>query len=170
MSGAACSVPACAHTGPQGCGDGAEAAASTTTTAVTPTDEWLEQEVAAGFRVWQIIFMAIAGVLACVVMLCCCIRFRIPRTKQEIEADYVRKKLTREFQKKLHIIHNTEMDNMDLRRALERVQAECRSESDSPASCSSGRSPPPPPSEGLGRRHRSVDTGASGSDYPQQNS
>lgn len=51
-----------------------------------------------------------------VVMLCCCIRFRIPRTKQEIEADYVRKKLTKKFQKQLKAINNSEMDDMDLKR------------------------------------------------------
>ena len=53
-----------------------------------------------------------------VIFLCCCIRFRIPRTKQEIEADYVRKKLTRKFKKQLHVIQNSEMDNMDLKRGI----------------------------------------------------
>jgi hypothetical protein len=51
-----------------------------------------------------------------VIFLCCCIRFRIPRTKQEIEADYVRKKLTKKFQKQLRVIQNSELDNMDLKR------------------------------------------------------
>jgi len=51
-----------------------------------------------------------------VIFLCCCFRFRIPRTKQEIEADYVRKKLTKKFQKHLRVIQNSEMDNMDLKR------------------------------------------------------
>ena len=51
-----------------------------------------------------------------VIFLCCCFRFRIPRTKQEIEADYLRKKLTKKFQKHLRVIQNSEMDNMDLKR------------------------------------------------------
>jgi hypothetical protein len=51
-----------------------------------------------------------------VIFLCCCIRFRIPRTKQEIEADYVRKKITKKFQKHLRVIQNSEMDSMDLQR------------------------------------------------------
>ncbi|KAJ9579957.1 hypothetical protein L9F63_004340, partial [Diploptera punctata] len=50
------------------------------------------------------------------IFLCCCIRFRIPRTKQEIEADYVRKKLTKKFKKQLKVIQNSEMDDMDLKR------------------------------------------------------
>jgi hypothetical protein len=56
-----------------------------------------------------------------VIFLCCCFRFRIPRTKQEIEADYVRKKLTKKFQKHLRVIQNSEMDSMDLKRG--RVQS-----------------------------------------------
>jgi hypothetical protein len=51
-----------------------------------------------------------------VIFLCCCIRFRIPRTKQQIEADYMRKKLTKKFQKHLRVIQNSEMDDMDLKR------------------------------------------------------
>ncbi|XP_069695165.1 transmembrane inner ear expressed protein [Periplaneta americana] len=97
----------------------------------TTESEWLEQKVAAGFRVWQIIFLCIASLLALVILLCCCIRFRIPRTKQEIEADYVRKKLTKKFKKQLHVIQNSEMDDMDFKRALDRVRAEIRSDTDS---------------------------------------
>nr|CAD7193779.1 unnamed protein product [Timema douglasi] len=53
-----------------------------------------------------------------VVLLCCCFRFRIPRTKQEIEADYVRKKISKKFQKQLRAIPNTEMDDADLKRGI----------------------------------------------------
>lgn len=59
-----------------------------------------------------------------VVMLCCCFRFRIPRTKQDIEADYQRRIIARKFREKLEKIKNTEMENMDLPRALERIQSE----------------------------------------------
>ena len=59
-----------------------------------------------------------------VVMLCCCFRFRIPRTKQDIEADYQRRILSKKFREKLEKIKNTEMENMDLSKALERIQSE----------------------------------------------
>lgn len=59
-----------------------------------------------------------------VVMLCCCFRFRIPRTKQDIEADHQRRKIAKKFREKLMKIKNTEMENMDLPRALERIQSE----------------------------------------------
>lgn len=56
--------------------------------------------------------------LLTVIFLCCCFRFRIPRTKQEIEADYVRKKITRKFQTQLKLIQNSEMDEMDLKKGI----------------------------------------------------
>lgn len=46
--------------------------------------------------------------------MCCCVRFRIPRTKQEIEADFVRRKIATKFCKQLRLLSDTEMDNMDL--------------------------------------------------------
>lgn len=49
-----------------------------------------------------------------VVMLCCCFRFRIPRTKQEIEADYQRRVIAKSFRERLRNIKNSEMDNMNL--------------------------------------------------------
>lgn len=51
-----------------------------------------------------------------VVMLCCCFRFRIPRTKQEIEADYQRRCIARNFRERLANIKNCEMDNMNLQK------------------------------------------------------
>ena len=79
-------------------------------------EEWLEDEALAGFRVWQLAGIVLAILLALIVALCCCIRFRIPRTKQDIEADYIRKKITKNFRKELSKISNTEMDEMDLRK------------------------------------------------------
>ncbi|XP_011504577.1 PREDICTED: transmembrane inner ear expressed protein [Ceratosolen solmsi marchali] len=81
--------------------------------------EW-ESEVV-GIKVWQLVGIILSVILAITIMICCCIRFRIPRTKQEIEADYIRKKLTRNFRKELAKIHDKEMDEMDLKRALDRV-------------------------------------------------
>lgn len=57
-----------------------------------------------------------AGLCFPVIFFCCCIKFRIPRTKQEIEADYIRKKITRKFKKQLKLIHNADMDEMDLKK------------------------------------------------------
>lgn len=52
------------------------------------------------------------------VFMCCCVRFRIPRTKQEIEADFVRRKITTKFCKQLRLLSDTEMDNMDLLKGI----------------------------------------------------
>lgn len=49
-------------------------------------------------------------------MLCCCFRFRIPRTKQEIEADYQRRVIARSFRERLRNIKNCEMDDMNLQK------------------------------------------------------
>lgn len=50
-----------------------------------------------------------------VILICCCVKIRIPRTKQEIEADYQRKKIARKFREKLTLIENQAIDNMDLK-------------------------------------------------------
>lgn len=50
------------------------------------------------------------------IMLCCCFRFRIPRTKQEIEADFQRRKIAKKFRDRLANIRNSEMDDMDLQK------------------------------------------------------
>lgn len=49
-------------------------------------------------------------------MLCCCFRFRIPRTKQEIEADFQRRKIAKKFRERLACIKNSEMDDMNLQK------------------------------------------------------
>ncbi|CAK9811063.1 Transmembrane inner ear expressed protein [Anthophora plagiata] len=85
-------------------------------------EEWLEDEALPGFRVWQLAGIILSILLSVLIGLCCCIRFRIPRTKQEIEADYIRKKITKTFRHELSKISNTEMDNMDLRKALNKLQ------------------------------------------------
>lgn len=72
-------------------------------------------------------------IILLVIFLCCCIRIRIPRTKEEIEADYVRKKIAGKFRRHLRLIQNAEMDEMDLKRALDRVRAEFKSDTESVA-------------------------------------
>ncbi|KOC63952.1 Transmembrane inner ear expressed protein [Habropoda laboriosa] len=85
-------------------------------------EEWLEDEALPGFRVWQLAGIILSILLSVLIGLCCCIRFRIPRTKQEIEADYIRKKITKTFRHELSKISNREMDDMDLRKALNKIQ------------------------------------------------
>lgn len=79
-------------------------------------EKWLEDEALPGFRVWQLAGIIITILLTITIGFCCCIRFRIPRTKQSIEADFIRKKITKNFRKELDKINNTEMDNMNLRK------------------------------------------------------
>ncbi|XP_018392831.1 PREDICTED: transmembrane inner ear expressed protein [Cyphomyrmex costatus] len=86
--------------------------------------QWLENEALPGFRIWQLVGIVLSVLLSIVVGLCCCIRFRVPRTKQEIEADYIRKKITKSFRNELSKISNTEMDEMDLQKALDRIRNE----------------------------------------------
>ncbi|TMW54255.1 hypothetical protein DOY81_000678 [Sarcophaga bullata] len=83
-----------------------------------PETAWLESTTIGDFRVWHIIAFCVGILLSIVIMVCCCIRFRIPRTKQEIEADYQRKQITKKFREKLQQIKNSEMDDMDLQKAL----------------------------------------------------
>ncbi|XP_034189974.1 uncharacterized protein LOC117608648 [Osmia lignaria lignaria] len=85
-------------------------------------EEWLEDEALPGFRVWQLAGIILSILLSVLIGLCCCFRFRVPRTKQEIEADYVRKKITKSFRHELSKISNTEMDDMDLKKALCKIQ------------------------------------------------
>lgn len=54
-----------------------------------------------------------------VIMLCCCFRFRIPRTKQDIEADYQRRVIAKKFRERLACIKNSEMDDMNLQKGIE---------------------------------------------------
>ncbi|KAL5286032.1 hypothetical protein ACFFRR_007611 [Megaselia abdita] len=90
----------------------------------TTSDSWLEQELIEGFRVWHVLAIGFGTALAFVILGCCCCRFRIPRTKQEIEADYKRKQLAKKFKEKLILISNTDMESMDLQGAVNIIQGE----------------------------------------------
>ncbi|CAG7717590.1 unnamed protein product [Allacma fusca] len=94
-------------------------------------EDFLEQEISFGLVLWHIIFLASGAALSLVIFLCCCIKFRIPRTKQEIEADYIRKKITKKFQRRLKTIQNQDLDAMDLKRALDKIRAEFKSDTES---------------------------------------
>lgn len=79
---------------------------------------FLELEVIAGFRVWQLAFMGVLAILCLIIVLCCIFRCRIPRTKQEIEADCARKKVTKQFSSHLLRIP---VDRMELEKVLPEV-------------------------------------------------
>lgn len=51
-------------------------------------------------------------------MVCCCFRFRIPRTKQQIEADYKRRRITRKFRQQLETIQDSKMDTVSLKEGI----------------------------------------------------
>lgn len=85
--------------------------------------QWLENEALPGFRIWQLAGIVLSILLSIVIGLCCCIRFRVPRTKQEIEADYIRKRITESFRNELSKISNTEMDEMDLQKGNDATTA-----------------------------------------------
>ncbi|XP_056629620.1 uncharacterized protein LOC130440471 [Diorhabda sublineata] len=80
------------------------------------------------FRIWHYIFFCFSAFTVFVVLFCCCIKIRVPRTKQEIEADYCRKKLAVKFRERLKLIKNQEMNNMDLERALQIIQDDYKEE------------------------------------------
>ncbi|CAB3234266.1 unnamed protein product [Arctia plantaginis] len=81
--------------------------------------QWLESKVIGNLRVWQIMFLCFASITTIIVMVCCCFRFRIPRTKQQIEADYQRRKITNKFRAELETIQDAKMDAMSLKDALD---------------------------------------------------
>ncbi|XP_022258890.1 uncharacterized protein LOC111089920, partial [Limulus polyphemus] len=86
------------------------------------TPDWLETDVVAGFRIWQLLFLSIGGLIILVILLCCAIKIRIPRTKQEIEIDYQRKLLTRSFREHLDRLA---LDEVNFVTALEKVKEIC---------------------------------------------
>ncbi|GFY64947.1 uncharacterized protein TNIN_244621 [Trichonephila inaurata madagascariensis] len=85
-----------------------------------PESDWLESEVIAGFRVWQILFLVCAGMSTLVIVACCVTRWRIPHTRQEIEANHRRNQITQLF--RCHLDRLT-VDEVDLLWALDKVKA-----------------------------------------------
>ncbi|CAB3230726.1 unnamed protein product [Arctia plantaginis] len=89
--------------------------------------QWLESKVIGNLRVWQIMFLCFASITTIIVMVCCCFRFRIPRTKQQIEADYQRRKITNKFRAELETIQDAKMDAMSLKDVFSKyVKVYCR--------------------------------------------
>ncbi|CAH1100119.1 unnamed protein product [Psylliodes chrysocephalus] len=80
------------------------------------------------FRIWHYIFFCFSAFTVLMVLFCCCMKIRVPRTKQEIEADYCRKKLAEKFRQRLKLIKNQDMEAMDLERALQIIKDDYREE------------------------------------------
>lgn len=78
--------------------------------------EWLEQEIYSGLKVWQLVGTILIILMTIIIVFCCCVKFRVPRTKQNIEADYVRKRITKNFGNELTKISNTDIDRIDLKK------------------------------------------------------
>ncbi|CAM1326821.1 Uncharacterised protein g9322 [Pycnogonum litorale] len=83
--------------------------------------EWLEMDIVAGFRAWQVMFLCIAGLITLIMFFCCVTNGRIPRTKQQIDADYQRKKLAKKFRAQLNKI---QCEEMDLAEAIQKLKEE----------------------------------------------
>ncbi|XP_068217712.1 uncharacterized protein [Palaemon carinicauda] len=98
-------------------------------TTVYEVRPWEEEEIWGSFRRWHVLFLSSLLGLAITMFFCCVFKCRVPRTKQEIEANFVRRNLAKKFHRQLRIIHNSEMDEMDLLKALERLRAELRADS-----------------------------------------
>ena len=61
-----------------------------------------------------------------VVTICCFIRFRIPRTKSEIEANAKRQQLLKNFRAKLRDLKAADLDDMDYRRGENVIENQLR--------------------------------------------
>ncbi|RWS26572.1 hypothetical protein B4U80_04946 [Leptotrombidium deliense] len=81
--------------------------------------DFFEKTLIGDFKVWQLAFMAVAAFLILIIVLCCLFRCRIPRTKQEIEADFKRRRITKQFRKHLNKLP---VDETDLIKVLPKVQ------------------------------------------------
>lgn len=75
--------------------------------------------VTGGFKVWHIIFIIIAFLITLVVIYCCFHRCRIPRTKQEIEADSWRSSLTKKFR---NYLQELPTESINFLEAIKKVQ------------------------------------------------
>ncbi|KAK3790513.1 hypothetical protein RRG08_060562 [Elysia crispata] len=61
------------------------------------TDRGIEEEIVGPFRIWHIIFLAILICITIIVVICWCHPVRIPRTRQEIEENYKKRVINRNY-------------------------------------------------------------------------
>jgi hypothetical protein len=93
-------------------------------------DQWLEVMVTGGFKVWHIIFIIIAFIVTIIVVYCCFHRCRIPRTKQEIEADLMRTNLTTKFRDYLQEFPNEPTTFLEAIKKVQELEEKSASEQD----------------------------------------
>ncbi|GFN86816.1 transmembrane inner ear expressed protein [Plakobranchus ocellatus] len=60
-------------------------------------DRGIEEEILGPFRTWHIIFTSMFIVITIIVVICCCHSFRIPRTRQEIEDNFQKRVINRNY-------------------------------------------------------------------------
>ncbi|CAG5116744.1 unnamed protein product, partial [Candidula unifasciata] len=61
----------------------------------------IETEVLGPLRIWHIIGISLTILSSAVFMLCCCCNFRVPRTRQQIEENYLKRKINKRY---LHLL------------------------------------------------------------------
>ncbi|RUS69852.1 hypothetical protein EGW08_022382 [Elysia chlorotica] len=61
------------------------------------TDRGIEEEIVGPFRTWHIIFIAILACVTIIVVICWCHPVRVPRTRQEIEENYKKRVINRNY-------------------------------------------------------------------------
>lgn len=98
---------------------------------LTNTDLFLEDRITGRLKAWHLILIVSAGVLIAIITFCCIFRVRVPRTKTEIEANAKRKALLKNFRAKLKSLKSADLDDMDYRKALEKLREEFKADSES---------------------------------------
>ncbi|KAL8620331.1 hypothetical protein ACOMHN_043851 [Nucella lapillus] len=76
----------------------------------------VEEEVLGPLRVWHIVFIVGVVISIAVTICCCCVEWRLPRTRQEIEETYRRRQLNQKYLHQLErtpdfILRNNNNDN-----------------------------------------------------------
>ncbi|XP_023343801.1 transmembrane inner ear expressed protein [Eurytemora carolleeae] len=94
-------------------------------------DRWLEQPILGSLRYWHL--TGIVGILVSIIFftLCSVFKVRIPRTKSEIDANYKRRMLMRDFNARMKTLEHSELDDLDYRRALEKLRQDLKADSES---------------------------------------
>ncbi|XP_076439407.1 uncharacterized protein LOC143278650 [Babylonia areolata] len=59
--------------------------------------EGIEREVLGPLRIWHIVFLISLLFVVALTIFCCCVEWRIPRTRQEIDETYQRRKLNQKY-------------------------------------------------------------------------
>eukprot|EP00094_Tigriopus_californicus_P005311 TCALIF_05120-PA protein Name:"Protein of unknown function" AED:0.01 eAED:0.01 QI:33/1/1/1/1/1/3/92/153 len=98
---------------------------------LTNTDRFLEDHLSGSFRVWHVILIISVTFMIAICTISCFVRVRIPRTKTEIEANAKRRALLKDFRLKLKELKAADLDEMDYRRALDKLREEFKADNES---------------------------------------